>query len=63
MKKYSYPYFGIIRMCLKRILLLRNSGGRKMNTVIMITQLFFTLVIGMYFLTKLRGEKSDMRTL
>lgn len=34
-----------------------------MNTVIMITQLFFTLVIGMYFLTKLRGEKSDTRTM
>jgi len=29
----------------------------------MITQLFFTLVIGMYFLTKLRSEKSDTRTL
>lgn len=29
----------------------------------MITQFFFTLVIGMYFLTKLRSEKTDSRTL
>lgn len=34
-----------------------------MNSVIMITQFFFTLVIGMYFLTKLRNEKSDSDTL
>lgn len=34
-----------------------------MNGVIMITQFFFTLVIGMYFLTKLKGEKSDTRTI
>ncbi len=34
-----------------------------MNVVIMVTQLFFTLVIGMYFLTKLKNEKSDTRTL
>ncbi len=30
-----------------------------MSSVIMITQLFFTVVIGMYFLTRLRVEKSD----
>ena len=30
-----------------------------MNSVIMITQFFFTLVIGMYFFTKLRNEKSE----
>lgn len=35
------------------------SGGIDMNSVIMITQFFFTLVIGMYFFTKLRNEKSD----
>lgn len=34
-----------------------------MNSVIMITQFFFTLVIGMYFFTKLRNEKSDSETL
>lgn len=34
-----------------------------MNSVIMITQLFFTLVIGMYFLTRLKVEKSDTRTI
>lgn len=32
-----------------------------MNSVIMITQFFFTLVIGMYFFSKLCGEKSDTR--
>ncbi len=32
-----------------------------MSGAIMITQLFFTLVVGMYFLTKLRFEKSDAR--
>ena len=39
------------------------SGGIDMNSVIMITQFFFTLVIGMYFFTKLRNEKSDSETL
>ena len=34
-----------------------------MNSVIMITQFFFTLVVGMYFFTKLRNEKSDSETL
>ena len=34
-----------------------------MSGVIMITQFFFTLVIGMYFFTKLRGERSDTRAL
>lgn len=34
-----------------------------MSGVIMITQLFFTLVIGMYFLTKLRSERTDTRIL
>ena len=34
-----------------------------MSGVIMITQFFFTLVIGMYFFTKLKGEHSDIRTL
>lgn len=34
-----------------------------MSGIIMITQFFFTLVIGMYFFTKLRGEHSDTRTL
>lgn len=34
-----------------------------MSGVIMITQFFFTLVIGMYFLTKLKIEHSDTRTL
>lgn len=32
-----------------------------MDRVIMITQFFFTIVIGMYFMTKLRGEHSDTR--
>ena len=31
------------------------SGGIDMNSVIMITQFFFTLVIVMYFFTKLRN--------
>ena len=31
------------------------SGGIDMNSVIMITQFFFTLVVGMYFFTKLRN--------
>ena len=39
------------------------SGGIDMNSVIMITQFFFTLVVGMYFFTKLRNEKSDSETL
>ncbi len=30
-----------------------------MNSVIMITQFFFTVIIGMYFFTKLKGERSD----
>lgn len=34
-----------------------------MNAIIMITQFFFTLVIGMYFLTKLRSEKTDTKAL
>lgn len=34
-----------------------------MSGIIMITQFFFTLVIGMYFFTKLKGEHSDTRTL
>ncbi|MCH5210570.1 MAG: AAA family ATPase [Oscillospiraceae bacterium] len=34
-----------------------------MSGAIMITQLFFTLIIGMYFLTKLKVEKSDLRTI
>lgn len=34
-----------------------------MSGVIMVTQFFFTLVIGMYFLTKLRSEKTDNKTL
>ena len=34
-----------------------------MSGAIMITQLFFTLIIGMYFLTKLRVEKSDSRSI
>ena len=34
-----------------------------MNSVIMITQFFFTLVIGMYFFTKLRNEKSTVKPL
>ncbi len=34
-----------------------------MSGVLMATQFFFTLVIGMYFLTKLRGEKTDGKTL
>ena len=38
------------------------SGGIDMNSVIMITQFFFTLVVGMYFFTKLRNEKSDSET-
>ncbi len=32
-----------------------------MGGAIMVTQLFFTLIIGMYFLAKLRGEKTDTR--
>lgn len=34
-----------------------------MDKVIMITQFFFTIVIGMYFLTKLGGERSDTRVI
>lgn len=34
-----------------------------MSSVIMVTQLFFTLVIGMYFFTKLKSEKSDSNIL
>ena len=34
-----------------------------MNSVIMITQFFFTLVIGMYFFTKLRNEKATVKPL
>lgn len=34
-----------------------------MNGAIMVMQLFFTLVIGMYFLTKLHGEQGDMKTI
>ena len=39
------------------------SGGIDMNSVIMITQFFFTLVIGMYFFTKLRNEKATVKPL
>ncbi len=34
-----------------------------MSAIIMITQFFFTLVIGMYFFTKLRAERTDSRTM
>ncbi len=34
-----------------------------MSGAIMVTQFFFTIIIGMYFLTKLRGEHADTRTI
>lgn len=35
--------------------------GENMTGIITITQLFFTLIIGMYFFTRLKSEKSDTR--
>lgn len=34
-----------------------------MSSIIIITQFFFTIVIGMYFLTRMKNEKTDTRTI
>ena len=34
-----------------------------MAGIITVIQLFFTLIIGMYFLTRLRSEKSDTQAI
>ena len=44
---------------MRRITIKIIAGGFKMETVMAFTQFFFTIVIGLYFLTKLVGSKTN----